>query len=143
MRPLDARQRPSERASGAKALRCVGGAYVAFMARAAGIHPARITRPGVMACGRGNGSRPGQRSTSWCERPERSSACFAVARFEVYAAISCHLHTSRPRKITRHSQRRSLISSSSTPSAYSCKRDWTNGKRDCPYWAYLFKEKCP
>jgi hypothetical protein len=28
-------------------------------ARAAGIHPARTTRPGVMACGRVTGSKPG------------------------------------------------------------------------------------
>jgi len=56
----------------------VGGLRAAIerieQARAAGIHPARITRPGVMACGRVTGSRPGRRLTSWCERPGRSSA---------------------------------------------------------------------
>jgi len=93
MGPLDARQRPSARVSDAKALRCVGGAYVVFMVRAAGIHLAKITRPGGTVCGRGNGSRPGQRSTSWCERPERLTVWFRAMPCEVITPISCYVHT--------------------------------------------------
>lgn len=77
MRPPDARLRPSARAIRAKGQRCVGGASVAFMAREAGIRLARITRHGGMECGRGNGSRQEQKSTIWCERPERSNVSLA------------------------------------------------------------------
>ena len=61
MRPPDALQRPSGRANAAKAQPSPAGVFVAFMVQAAGIHLARITRPGGMVCGRGNGPRLGQR----------------------------------------------------------------------------------
>lgn len=53
--------RPRARARGATVRRSRDGASVAFTAQAAGMHPARIIRPGGTACGRGNGSRHGGR----------------------------------------------------------------------------------
>ena len=71
----------------------------------------RITRPSEMGCRCGSGSKPEQRSTGWCVRPERSSVgtdanaeindlmreagttgCVAAAQCEVCALISCQFH---------------------------------------------------
>jgi hypothetical protein len=48
MRPLDARQRPSERANGAKALRCVGGVFVDFTVLVVDINLEKGIRHGGM-----------------------------------------------------------------------------------------------
>ena len=53
MRPQDARQCQSGRANGAKAQRSEAGAFVAFTVRVVVMQLARITPPGVTACGRG------------------------------------------------------------------------------------------
>jgi hypothetical protein len=75
MRPPDARQRPSGLARGAKVPPSKAGGSVVVTVQAADTRPARRIHHGGMACGRGNGSRSGQKSTSWRERPERSSVC--------------------------------------------------------------------
>lgn len=54
-----------------------------WRSKAVGTAQAPRIRPCVTAYGHENGSRPEQRSTSWCERPESSNACFSVARVRV------------------------------------------------------------
>jgi len=114
MRPPDARQHPSGRVSGARGQRSQDGASVGFMELVAVIHLARIIRPGGTVCGRGNGSRPGQRSTNWCARPERSSACclaagrksYDVVAWRVRNALTTLLHyTSRTGDLRREQPR--------------------------------------